>query len=259
MSRRERGALSASEKTPTSAPEPSRLERLAARPAAPPAASPAPSQTAGLAAGAKQVAERSAPDAEPPERCELCSDDIAPVHRHLLDLDARRLLCACRACSVLFDRREAGGGRYRLVPDRVWRLDGFRLDDGDWAALRIPVDMAFFIRTGRRQTVAAFYPGPMGATESLLPLDRWSALAQANPVLRALERDVEALLVDRTRGARRAWLVPVDLCYQLVGLIRSSWKGIAGGAQVWQELEDFFARLERRARTVAADAMVEAR
>ena len=47
----------------------------------------------------------------------------------------------------------------------------------------------------------AYYPSPMGPTESLLELDAWAALEAANPVLATLEPDVEALLVNR-RAAR---------------------------------------------------------
>jgi hypothetical protein len=48
---------------------------------------------------------------------------------------------------------------------------GFRLDDLAWRALRIPVEMAFFVRSGESGRVTAFYPSPAGATESLLELD----------------------------------------------------------------------------------------
>ncbi len=46
----------------------------------------------------------------------------------------------------------------------------------------------------------AYYPSPMGATESLLRLEAWKELEAANPVLATLEPDVEALLVDRRSG-----------------------------------------------------------
>jgi hypothetical protein len=91
----------------------------------------------------------------------------------------------------------------------------------------------------------------MGATESLLALDAWQALVDANPVLGTLEPEVEALLVNRVRGARQAWIVPVDECFALVGLIRTRWRGLTGGADVWKELAEFFARLDRTARGAA--------
>ena len=56
-------------------------------------------------------------------------------------------------------------------------------------------------RTSRRgERVRAFYPGPMGPTESLLGLEAWTALEEANPVLREMAPDTEALLVNRARA-----------------------------------------------------------
>jgi Family of unknown function (DUF5947) len=209
------------------------------------AAQPAGARLGRLARLARTPAATSAP-AE--EQCELCSEPIPPQHRHLLDLRHQRLLCACRACSILFDRREAGGDHYRLVPDRVRYLTGFDLDDVLWERFRIPVEIAFFFRSTAAGRVVAFYPSPAGATESLLELEAWDELEQRNPVLMELEPDVEALLVSRARGAREHWLAPVDRCYALVGVIRTHWKGLAGGEEVWEELARFFDALRREAR-----------
>jgi hypothetical protein len=188
--------------------------------------------------------ERPASD----EVCDLCGEPIGPEHRHLLDISTRELKCACRACTILFDHRAAGGGHFRLLPDRRLRVDDFSLDDAAWAGLRIPVEMAFFFDSAPAERVVAMYPSPMGATESLLELDTWEALVAANPVLEELEPDLEALLVNRARGARQHWIVPLDDCYELVGLIRTRWKGLSGGTEVWQEIERFFEALSRRAK-----------
>lgn len=189
-----------------------------------------------------------APSAEPEERCELCGTPLPGAHRHLADLDTQQLLCACRPCALLFDRRGAGGGHLRLVPDRRVRLDRFELSAAAWDELRIPVDMAFFFRSSRAGRVLAFYPSPMGATESRLELASWSELERSNPVLQTMEDDVEALLVDRARGSDRQWLLPIDDCYRLVALIRTGWRGFTGGTEVWTAIESFFDELDRRAR-----------
>jgi hypothetical protein len=185
------------------------------------------------------------------ERCELCGNPIAPEHRHLLDLSKRELMCTCQACSVLFASDAASAGHYRLVGDRRLAIPDLELSDLAWEELRLPVEMAFFFHSSAAGHVQAFYPSPMGPTESLLGLEAWEALEEANPVLRTLVPDVEALLVNRVRGARGYWLVPIDDCYALVGLIRTRWRGLTGGAELWQEIGRFFEELDRRARPAA--------
>jgi hypothetical protein len=209
---------------------------------------PAPATLASPRLGRLARREAVAEPSEQGERCELCSERIEAEHRHLLDLQTRQLLCACRACSILFDRPEAPTERYRLVPSRRLRLEDFRLDELTWERLRLPVEMAFFFRSSAAGRVTAFYPSPMGATESRLEIDAWSEIEAANPVLAGMASDVEALLVDRSRGARRQWLVPIEDCYRLVAVIRTSWRGLSGGKEVWVEIERFFERLEARAR-----------
>jgi hypothetical protein len=160
------------------------------------------------------------------ERCELCGAPIPAQHSHVLELESRDVKCACRPCALLFARTE----KRRLIPRDVYRVDELDLD---WEALRLPVDIAFFFRAGGR--MRAYYPSPMGPTESELPV--------AVPV--ALEDDVQALLVNRARGARQQWIVPIDECYALVGLIRTRWRGFTGGSEVWEELGRFWERLDR--------------
>ena len=94
--------------------------------------------------------------------------------------------------------------------------------------------------------MVAFYPSPMGATESLLELEAWAALEEANPVLRALEPDVEALLVNRARGAREPLARPDRRLLPLVGLIRTRWRGLTGGKEVWEEIGGSSTALDRR-------------
>lgn len=188
------------------------------------------------------------PDSEPDERCDLCGAPIPAEHRHLLEVGTRELMCACQPCSLLFDRDAASEGRYRKVPDRRLRLDGFELDDQTWEELSVPVEMAFFFHSEREGRVMAFYPSPAGPTESLLGLDAWSQIEAANPLLAEMQPDVEALLVNRARGARQHFLVPIDECYRLVGLIRTRWRGFTGGKEVWQGIADFFEDLDRRSR-----------
>jgi hypothetical protein len=197
----------------------------------------------------QRLAQRQAePPAPALEECELCGRPIEADHRHVLDLEQRNLLCACRACAVLFDRRAAGGGHFRLVPERRLRLDELVMPDDLWERLQIPVDMAFFFHNTSAGRVMAYYPSPMGPTESALELTAWDELEESNAVLGTLEPDVEALLVDRARGRRRQWVAPIEDCYALVAVIRTHWRGFSGGREVWEELARFFEELDRKSK-----------
>lgn len=216
-----------------------------------PAAGGAPGGSPGdpgkrSAGGDLSRTERAAPG----EACDLCREPLGPRHGHLLDLEERRLLCACRACSILFDREAAGGEHYQQVPDHLRVLEDFSLDDATWDRLRVPVGLAFFFHSTARDRVVAFYPGPAGATESLLELEAWEEMAERNPALKTLEPDVEALLVNRAWGASDHFLAPVDTCYRLAGLIRTHWKGLAGGSEVRAAVGEFFDDLRERAEPV---------
>jgi hypothetical protein len=188
------------------------------------------------------------------EHCDLCGEPIPPEHRHLLEVSTREIKCTCRPCSILFDSEAASEGRYRLIPDRHLFLEDFEMSDMQWESLRVPVDMAFFFYSTPAERVVAFYPSPMGPTESLLKLSAWEELEESNPVLKGMERDVEALLVNRVRGAREHFLVPMDECYSLVGLIRMNWRGLSGGREVWEKIGRFFEELRERSKTVRRES-----
>ena len=178
------------------------------------------------------------------EHCELCHAGLAAEHGHLVELSSRRLVCACDACALLFDN--AAAGRFRRVPRRSQFLPDFRLSDEAWADLHLPIDLAFFVHSTPAGRVIALYPSPAGATESLVSLESWQALVAGNPILRELEPDVEALLVNRIGTARECYRVGIDICYQLVGLIRKHWRGLSGGAAVWDVIGRFFTDLKER-------------
>jgi hypothetical protein len=192
--------------------------------------------------GALSVLRQLARKREELEGCELCGDRIQAGHPHLVDPRKRELRCACDACALLFS--EGQGTRWKRVPRRAELVDGFRLTDAHWDALGIPIGLAFFFRSSATGRVAAFYPGPAGATESLIPLDAWGLLETDNPVLAELDPDVEALLVNRMGGSSDGYRVSIDECYRLVGIIRLGWHGFSGGDQVWSEIARFFAGLK---------------
>jgi hypothetical protein len=186
------------------------------------------------------------------ERCELCSAEVASEHPHLVEPGTRKLLCTCNACAILFSGM---GTRYKRVPRRVLALQNFHLSDGQWESLTVPISMVFFFRSTPDARVVAFYPSPAGATESLLPLETWKDIEDANPILLQVEPDVEALLVNRVGHARgftapEYYVLPIDECYKLVGLIRANWHGLSGGTEVWQRIGQFFDELKQRATVV---------
>ncbi|WP_374970505.1 DUF5947 family protein [Terrabacter sp. BE26] len=196
------------------------------------------------------------PRPEPPattEACEFCVADIGARHGHVADVSQHRLLCVCRPCYLLFGPEGSGGGRYRGVGEEVRRVADPALDDALWDAMRIPVDMAFFFDQTGADQLLAFYPGPAGATESLLDLTAWADVVAANPVLGTLEPDVEAALLRRHEGGFSCHLAPIDRCYELVGLVRRSWTGLGGGPEVWREIDAWFSELDRRSVSVGRD------
>ena len=202
-------------------------------------ASPPPSQNRSFAALRRFVRER-----KPVERCELCSAEVAALHSHLLEPAQRKLICACQPCAILFDGHAEK--KYKRVPYRVRRLENFQLTDAQWDSLMIPIHLAFFFRSTPDARIVALYPSPAGATESLLSLDSWAEIVQDNAAVGEMEADVEALLVNRVGTAREHYLVPIDECYKLIGLIRLHWRGLSGGTEVWDEIARFFTALRKR-------------
>jgi hypothetical protein len=195
----------------------------------------------------KRISQPKPPAPAPEERCEFCAAEIGDRHGHVADIADHRLLCVCRPCYLLFAPVGAGGGRYRGVGEEIRRIADLAMDEALWDALRVPVDLAFFFRQTGAAHVLAFYPGPGGATESLLDLSAWGDIAGDNPAVDRAEPDVEAVLLRRHDGSFACYVVPIDVCYELVGVVRLSWTGLGGGSEVWKAIDEFFAGLDRRA------------
>jgi hypothetical protein len=188
------------------------------------------------------------------ERCEMCAEPIPDEHAHVVNVAARSLLCTCRGCWLLFTDEHAEL-RYRAVPERYLAFTGLRIGAEQWAALDIPVGLAFLFRNTQLDRTVACYPGPAGAAESELPLDAWDDVLAANPGLTVAQPDVEALLLrapspELPDGECR--LVPIDACYALVGRIRQVWRGFDGGADAQAEIARFFAGVAARSRPASA-------
>jgi hypothetical protein len=185
----------------------------------------------------------AAPREPPAERCDLCHTTLPDDHRHMLHLVDRRIVCTCEACWAL----RSGDAEYRPTGKRELVLSDFRCDDETWASFQIPIGLAFFMRSTVTESVVAFYPSPAGATESELALESWERLVAANPVLEQLDADAEALVVNRMSEPAEYLILPIDRCYELVGLIKSRWEGISGGSAIERAVPEFFERIRARA------------
>jgi hypothetical protein len=209
-----------------------------------------PGRTGDAFSVLRRFARRPASSAQ----CELCSRAVADEHPHVLETAQRRLLCVCDTCAILFP---GGHAKYRRVPNTIRGMADFRLTDAQWDRLLIPIEMAFFYQSSPVGRVVASYPSPAGATESLLPLATWEEIVTDNPVLATLLPDVEALIVNRLGSGTREpifqdhrpeyYILPIDQCFRLVGLIRLHWKGLSGGSDVWREIAGFFDEIRSKA------------
>jgi hypothetical protein len=234
------------------------LRRFARQQAGTGGPAPRPTASAAPAALPQALASRLstgqtvlAPDRA--ERCELCSAEIPAEHGHVADLQVASLSCACRACYLLFTRESAGRGRYRAVPDRY--LSDLPLTPAEWDELQVPVGLAFFLNSSVTGELTAFYPSPAGATECQLDLAAWQGLEVSHPLLAAAAPDVEAVLVSRTGDAGAdLFIVPVDVCYELVGQLRLCWHGFDGGTEARNSIAEFLDRVRSRARPYIPEA-----
>jgi len=193
----------------------------------------------GLVTGLRRFV-RPPPSGRPPPsdgpRCELCPLSLAEDHKHLLDLEERRIICVCPTCWSM----RSGEARYRPTGSRTLWLEPFELTDELWAAFQIPIGLAFFLRSTSTGAVVAMYPSPAGATECELDLVAWQQLVAANPVLEDLDPDAEALIVNRMATPHVHAIAPLDDCYRLVGIIKSTWEGISGGAAMEEAVQRYF-------------------
>jgi Family of unknown function (DUF5947) len=165
---------------------------------------------------------RSANESDGAARCDVCRAVLADEHPHLVAPGALALSCACLACVA-----SPPPGRL-AVPRRADRLDAERAGAA-WDRLGLPVNLGFVLATGAPEPRwIARLPGAAGAT--LAELGDHAGTIVREAVGDGLAPEVEALLFDRSR--RVAYLVSIDRCFELTGILR------AGG-----DADAFFAAL----------------
>ncbi len=183
--------------------------------------------------------------ASAPPTCELCAAPLTDAHRHVVDREGRKLLCACPCCALLFT--DATRGKFRTVPERVRSDPWWAMTEERWRALGIPVKLAFIVYPSHLKRWVALLPGPAGVTEAEINPAAWAAVLRESPLAASVERDVEALLVRGQRdGSFECFAAPVDVCYELTAVTRSMARGPDGGVDGGVAVDAFFARLSAR-------------
>ena len=112
-----------------------------------------------------------------------------------------------------------------------------------------PVSVAFFLLNSTLDRVARSTP-VRRVRRIRCSARHVGRIVAANPSLAGLEPDVEAFLVraDRNVGGAECFVVPIDVCYELVGRLRMLWRGFDGGREAHAALDEFFERVRTKAR-----------
>lgn len=182
------------------------------------------------------------------EHCEMCASPLAGAQqRHLLDLVHHTFLSICNACALAFGPRGANAGTYRLVPTRHLALLDFQDTGALWAGSEQAEKIAYVLRSSEAGRVLVLSLDPAGVRESLFDLECWRMLLNANPLLDSLEPDVEALLINRIERLPASYIVPIDTCSRLLGLLERCQQSQEGDQAIWKVAGAFFADIQAEA------------
>lgn len=199
----------------------------------------------------------SMPAASTESHCAFCGAPLAADHAHLLNPASQQFTCACGPCAVLIGAEK--GSPYLRVVQEVHRLDNCHLADPEWDTLTAPSGLAILVRDAHDRILAIQHisiespsgdsaedSGAPAATERRVPPDLWRSLVDAHPSLRALQPEVEALLIHRLGPEPECFLVPRAEANRLAALLQQNWRGLSGGIDLWRAVARFFDDVRRR-------------
>ena len=183
--------------------------------------------------------------------CAFCGAPVPADHRHLLDRASQRLTCACGPCAVLITTEK--NAQYLRVANEFRQLQDCGFSDPEWEALLAPIGLTILVRDAHDR-ILAIDPTPANASveappEALtrpLAADHWRSLVAAHPALRALQPEVDALLVHRLGPEPECFLVPRDEANRLAALLQQNWHGLSGGFDLWRAVARFFDDVRQR-------------
>ena len=162
-----------------------------------------------------------------------CAPSRSPTSTATSSTSSSATSCARAAAAACSSRPKArAAATSRPCPTATSRSPTSSSRPRSGTALQIPVSVAFFFVNSTLDRVAAFYPEPAGATESLLPLDTWDEHRQppTPSSRRCSPTSRRSSFAPTGRRARcECFLVPIDACYELVGQLRRLWQGFDGG------------------------------
>lgn len=178
----------------------------------------------------------------------MCAAPLAgEEQRHLLDLIHHTFLSICNGCALAFGPRGANAGTYRLVPTRHLALLDFQGTNELGTGPERWGKVAYLLRSSEAGRILILSLDPAGVRESTFDLECWRTLLKANPLLDSLEPDVEALLINRSAQPPSSYIVPIDTCSRLLGLLSRCQQNQKREQEIWEAIEAFFAEIQAEA------------
>lgn len=171
----------------------------------------------------KRFTLRDARSKPPPvvDQCELCAAPLRDSHDHLLDPQARKALCTCPACAMLFSDVSEAAQRYVRLQTHVAPLPDAALSEADLEALGVPVRLVVLCPSALHDALFMLYPSAAGVVEGHAPFAAWCALITRHIALEPVQVDRDAVVVDLRAGKRIVLHVSLDVAYELLGSLQS--------------------------------------